>query len=432
MFSGLTSRCTSPARCAADKRAQHRLHDRDGFCGGEPPALAHPLADEIAQRASLHQLHHEEDVVAAWRGVVALVVHGDGVDVREPGRSAGLAGEPIGEGRVGRQRRGHDLHGDTPIEPLVDGRVHRGHPAAGNAVENPVATLEQAADQRVSGRRLHVAILRAQHTTTWTRSAATSVFSASMAGPVRIDTPGEPYHGGQIELLADADRPGGWLLLVDRIRQSYVDLDDPTYLDFEYVQAFADVLGQLPPGPLAVTHVGGGAGTLARYVAATRPRSPQIVLEPDAALTATVRARLPFSARRANPDPSGRRTRRCARARRCECRCRRARRVSRRPGAGRAHHRGVLRRCRAGAAPARAAARQRRGRPAAALYPPPCRHDRRRVARRSRCAATRRCFADGGSATSSWPRRARRCRWPVCGRWPPRRCSRNGCLPDAR
>lgn len=99
---------------------------------------------------------------------------------------------------------------------------------------------------------------------------------------------------GSPELLADADRPGGWLLLVDRIRQSYVDLDDPTYLDFEYVQTFGDVLDALPAGPLAVTHVGGGAGTLARYVHATRPGSPQIVLEPDAALTAFVRSRLPF------------------------------------------------------------------------------------------------------------------------------------------
>jgi spermidine synthase len=99
---------------------------------------------------------------------------------------------------------------------------------------------------------------------------------------------------GEAELLADADRPGGWLLTVDRIRQSYVDLDDPTYLDFEYVQAFADVLDALDPGPLAVTHVGGGACTLARYVAATRPGSPQIVLEPDTALTALVRARLPL------------------------------------------------------------------------------------------------------------------------------------------
>ena len=99
---------------------------------------------------------------------------------------------------------------------------------------------------------------------------------------------------GSVELLADADRPGGWLLTVDRIRQSYVDLDDPTYLDFEYVQAFADVVEALPAGPLAVTHVGGGACTLARYVAATRPGSPQIVLEPDAALTEVVRARLPL------------------------------------------------------------------------------------------------------------------------------------------
>jgi spermidine synthase len=99
---------------------------------------------------------------------------------------------------------------------------------------------------------------------------------------------------GRAELLADADRPAGWLLTIDRIRQSYVDLDDPTYLDFEYVQAFADVLDALPPGPLAVTHVGGGAATLARYVAVTRPGSPQIVLEPDAGLTEFVRARLPF------------------------------------------------------------------------------------------------------------------------------------------
>jgi spermidine synthase len=99
---------------------------------------------------------------------------------------------------------------------------------------------------------------------------------------------------GRIELLADADRPGGWLLTVDRIRQSYVDLEDPTYLDFEYVQALADVIDALPAGPLAVTHIGGGACTLARYVATTRPRSPQIVLEPDAALTALVRARLPL------------------------------------------------------------------------------------------------------------------------------------------
>ncbi|HLY33857.1 MAG TPA: fused MFS/spermidine synthase, partial [Jatrophihabitantaceae bacterium] len=103
------------------------------------------------------------------------------------------------------------------------------------------------------------------------------------------------FSSGSAELLADLDRPGGWLLLLDRIRQSYVDLDDPTYLDFEYIQAFADIVDALPAGPLAVTHVGGGAATFARYIAATRPGSPQIVLEPDEALTALVRRRLPFA-----------------------------------------------------------------------------------------------------------------------------------------
>lgn len=103
-----------------------------------------------------------------------------------------------------------------------------------------------------------------------------------------------PFSGGQAELLADEDRPGGWLLLLDRIRQSYVDLDDPSYLDFEYIQAFADVLDALPDGPLAVTHIGGGGCTLARYLAVTRPGSPQVVLEPDEAVTRLVRARLPF------------------------------------------------------------------------------------------------------------------------------------------
>ena len=102
------------------------------------------------------------------------------------------------------------------------------------------------------------------------------------------------FSGGELELLADDDRPGGWLLLLDRIRQSYVDLDDPTYLDFEYVQAFAGVVDAMRDGSLAVTHVGGGACTLARYIAVTRPGSPQIVLEPDEALTTAVRARLPF------------------------------------------------------------------------------------------------------------------------------------------
>ncbi len=76
--------------------------------------------------------------------------------------------------------------------------------------------------------------------------------------------------------------------------QSHVNLADPTQLDFEYLLHIAVILDTLPPGRLRVTHVGGAGLSLARYVQFTRPGSPQIVLEPDHALTEQVRKRLPL------------------------------------------------------------------------------------------------------------------------------------------
>ena len=52
-----------------------------------------------------------------------------------------------------------------------------------------------------------------------------------------------------------------------------------------------------PGQRLRVVHVGGAAMTLPRYIAATRPSSAQIVLEPDVELTAFVRRHLPLPAR---------------------------------------------------------------------------------------------------------------------------------------
>jgi len=99
--------------------------------------------------------------------------------------------------------------------------------------------------------------------------------------------------GDEVELLADDDRPGGWLLLLDRVRQSYIDLDDPTYLEFPYVQVLAATVAALPAGPLDVVHIGGGGATLARWIAATRPGSSQLVAESHGELHRIVRDRLP-------------------------------------------------------------------------------------------------------------------------------------------
>lgn len=101
---------------------------------------------------------------------------------------------------------------------------------------------------------------------------------------------------GTAELVPDTDRPGGWTVMVDGAAQSYVNLNDPTDLRFEYVRWLAAVLDAAgPPGTaLRVLHLGGGGLTLPRYVAATRPGSTQRVVERDAALIALVRRALPL------------------------------------------------------------------------------------------------------------------------------------------
>ncbi|MCX4677033.1 fused MFS/spermidine synthase [Streptomyces sp. NBC_01433] len=106
----------------------------------------------------------------------------------------------------------------------------------------------------------------------------------------------EAVDGGLAELIPDRERPHGWTLLLDGAPQSHVDLDDPTYLSFEYQRRIGHIIDLAAPAqqPLHVLHLGGGAFTLARYVAATRPRSTQQIVEVDAALVQLVRRELPL------------------------------------------------------------------------------------------------------------------------------------------
>ena len=105
--------------------------------------------------------------------------------------------------------------------------------------------------------------------------------------------------GGQVRLLPDIDRPGGYLLTVDGTPQSFVDLNDPEYLEFEYVRRLGHVIDlAFPEGAaLDAVHLGGGALTLPRYVAHTRLGSQQLAVELDPLLIEFVRQCLPWDRR---------------------------------------------------------------------------------------------------------------------------------------
>ncbi|MGW5236019.1 spermidine synthase [Streptomyces nodosus] len=103
---------------------------------------------------------------------------------------------------------------------------------------------------------------------------------------------------GTAKLMPDVDRDRAWLLTVDGAPQSYVDLDAPTHLEFEYARRLGHVLDTAaePGRPLDVLHLGGGALTLPRYAAATRPGSRQDVVEADRGLLDLVVDQLPLPA----------------------------------------------------------------------------------------------------------------------------------------
>jgi len=105
--------------------------------------------------------------------------------------------------------------------------------------------------------------------------------------------------GGLAELVPGTSRPGSWFLYLAGAPQSQVDLDDPAYVEFDYIRRIAHLVDLAAPAgaPLRVLHLGGGALTLPRYVAVTRPGSSQLVAESDAALMDLVREHLPLGPR---------------------------------------------------------------------------------------------------------------------------------------
>ncbi len=127
------------------------------------------------------------------------------------------------------------------------------------------------------------------------RAAALTALSALGLGalpllagsPCQVET---EYHCASVRI--DPQRASGRTLVLDDLRHSYVDLADPTRLQFAYVRWLADAIDSTSEGPLDAVFVGGGGFTLPRWLLATRPGSRARVLEVDAELVALGRERL--------------------------------------------------------------------------------------------------------------------------------------------
>ncbi|WP_329376911.1 fused MFS/spermidine synthase [Streptomyces sp. NBC_01351] len=114
---------------------------------------------------------------------------------------------------------------------------------------------------------------------------------ATTVAPGACDTETR-YHCARV--VEDPERGSGRTLVLDGVRHSYVDIDDPTFLKFEYVRAIASVVDAAFPQskPLAAHHLGGGGLTFPRYLAATRPGTRSLVSEIDSGVVRIDRDRL--------------------------------------------------------------------------------------------------------------------------------------------
>ena len=95
---------------------------------------------------------------------------------------------------------------------------------------------------------------------------------------------------GDLVVERDPARPSGRLLRQGEMEASYVDLADPTHLEFDYMRWLRIVLRAARAR--RILHIGGAACALARALAAELPGGRQEVCELDATVLEVARAHM--------------------------------------------------------------------------------------------------------------------------------------------
>lgn len=110
----------------------------------------------------------------------------------------------------------------------------------------------------------------------------------SILGVVAIDSPCETQTSYYcLSVVEDADDASQKVLVLDDLRHSFVDTDDPGVLSFWYVRRLVDAIESAPAAD-DILYLGGGALTIPRYVRHTAPGTNQRVFEIDGELIEVV------------------------------------------------------------------------------------------------------------------------------------------------
>jgi spermidine synthase/MFS family permease len=123
----------------------------------------------------------------------------------------------------------------------------------------------------------------------------------SILGTVAIDSPCEiqtSYYC--LSVLEEAGDPTQSVLVLDDLRHSSVDTDDPSVLAFWYVRRLVDAI-ELAPAANDIVYLGGGALTIPRYVRDSAPGTNQTVFEIDGDLIDVVETQMGLD--RNKPEP---------------------------------------------------------------------------------------------------------------------------------
>lgn len=114
--------------------------------------------------------------------------------------------------------------------------------------------------------------------------------STKASGPVAGEYQGD---SGPLALEPDPYTADGWVIYVNGVPSSHIVIGAPRELAFEYMRWLASaVRAQVTGGflnPRRITHLGGGACTMARYFADVYPDSRNTVVELDGKLAELVR-----------------------------------------------------------------------------------------------------------------------------------------------